>query len=291
MRAWFLLLAACSSSSPVTPNGPPAALVAVPAPDDVQVATVNGRPVFGSCVADQIKRFPALSKQAALDQCIELELLAQVAEGKGLATFPEVVDVTRTALVRRLVDQFAAKYPGPDSLKTQIDDIYKKVGSATRPEVRHAWHAIVLADKKASEPEHAAARQIAEQLYQTLKDETGMFRFQLEAAVAALKLPSGVKIEVQELATSKDDLRWAAEFRGALFGITEVGRVAPVVKTDYGYHVILLDDLRPETAVEREQVFQGLLRQLFVQYVNELMDRSTIAVDRDMLGATGEEAP
>lgn len=292
MRAWFLfLVVACGGSSgPVTASGPPAASIAVPGPDDVQVATVNGRPVFGSCVADQIKRTPTLTKQIALQQCVDLELLAQTAETRQLATTSEVIDATRTALVRRLLDAFEARYPDPESMRTEIDAMYKQVGSTSIPERRLAHHALAKADKKASEAEHAAARQAAERLYQRLKDEVGLFPPNLYEAVAAEKAATGAKFVIEELSSTRDDPRWAAEFRGAMFGIPEVGRVSPVFKTDYGYHVVLLVELTPETPVTRQQVFDGLRRQLFVKFIDELLSKSNVQV-ADQLGPPAEDAP
>jgi len=292
MRIALVLLAACGSGPPpsVTTSGPPASSIAVPLPGDVQVASVEGRPVWGSCVVAQIKRFPTLTKEIAVQQCIDLEMLAQTAERKGLAMHSEVIDATRTALVRRLVDQFAARFPDPESMKVQIDKVYQKAGTTFRPEIRGSWHAIAKASKDAPEAVHLAARQTAEQLYQRLKDETGLFSWQLENArdaVVALQQPANVELVIEELVTTKDDLKWAAEFRGALFGIPEVGRVSPVVKTDYGYHVILLSDLKPAAPIERAQVFAGLRRQQFVQYVGELTSQSRIEEDPGQLAPEG----
>ncbi len=289
--AWVFIVAACGGGSGPQgiQSGPPAAFIAVPPPGDVQVATVNGRPVFGSCVAEQSKRM-AVTREIAVQQCIDLELLAQAAEGKQLATTAEVIDATRTALVRRVVDAFEAKYPDPESLRVQIDEVYQKVGTHTRPASRVSRHAIVLAGKDASADVHTAAREIAEQIYQQLKDETGLFPAQLDAAVAAAERP-GITVKTQDLGTTRDDQRWAPEFRGALFAIPEVGRVSPVVKTEYGYHVLLMTELRPESEVERTTVFGGLRRQLFVEYINELMAKSTILVDGDAFKPQKVDAP
>src|SRR5439155_20343050 len=96
-------LVACGSSKappPPTPTGPPAAWLPTTAPDDVQVATVNGKPVWGSCVTAQAAH--ATSKQDALKQCIDFELLAQEANAHGIATDPDVALATRTALVSQV---------------------------------------------------------------------------------------------------------------------------------------------------------------------------------------------
>ncbi len=296
MRFAWVFMVACGGggSGPVTASGPPAALIAVPSPGDVEVATVNGRPVFGSCVADQIKRTPTLTKPIALQQCVDLELLAQTAEGKQLATTGEVIDATRTALVRRLADAFEAKYPDPESLRTQIDDVYKQVGTDMRPEYRGSRHAVAVAvTKDVPEALHLAARQTAEQIYQRLGHETGLFAQDLDAAVAAVKPPPGITVNIEELGTTRDNPQWAAEYKGALFAIPEVGRVSSVTKTEYGYHVILLTDLKPAARVERTQVFFGLRRKLFVEYVQELMSKSAVEQYPELLEppAQDEAAP
>lgn len=285
MRASLVFLIACGggSSGPATPSGPPAQLVATPAPGDVQVATVEGRPVWGGCVADQIKRFPKLTRKQALDQCIDLELLAQAAEARQLATHHEVVEATRATLVRRLLDQFASLYPDPDSMRAQIDDVYRQVGTTTRPEIRSSWHLLVKVDKTAPQPAQDAARRAADQVYTRLKDETGLFPHALEEAKAALG-SAATNVEVQNVGPmEKDPTRWAPEYVGAVFGIPDVGRVSPVIQTQFGFHVILLTELTPETPVSREQVFGGLRRRAFISFVDELMKKATTEVHPELL--------
>src|SRR5688500_1194279 len=114
---WLLVFAiACGGSkspSAPAPSGPPASFIAAPARDDVQVATVNGRPVWGSCVTGQGAR--GATRDEALAQCIDFELLAQAAEARGLAVDPDVVLATRTALVSQLVArEYEDKYDGPE---------------------------------------------------------------------------------------------------------------------------------------------------------------------------------
>lgn len=288
-RTLLILLACCGggTTAPVaTTSGPPAALIAVPAAGDVQVATVGGRPVWGGCVADQIARGIAATKDAALAQCIDLELLSQQAE--RFAGDAEVIDATRTALVRRLMDAFEAKYPGPDSLRAEIDALFAKVGTHTRPELRTSFHALVMAKKDEPEATHLEARRAAEQIHQRVGNEPGLFPAQLREATEGVKTSLEIKLE-DVAAMPKDNRRYAAAYVGALFAIPEVGRVSPVIKSDFGYHVILMTDRKAEAEIDREQVFGGLRRQLFVKYVTDLMAASKIEV-ADQLPA-GEDAP
>ena len=106
MRSLVLAFAtACGSSKapPPAPSGPPAPTIAPAARGDVQVATVDGRPVWGSCVTAQVAR--GATREEGLRQCVDFELLAEAAEHRDFATDPEVVHATRAALP-------SPKYPG-----------------------------------------------------------------------------------------------------------------------------------------------------------------------------------
>jgi len=145
MRGWVVcVLAACGGgTSPAPQRTGPAATTVAPAagPDDVIVAQVNGRPVWGSCVAAQASR--GIARDAALRECVDFELLAQAAEARGLATAPEVTEGTRGALANRLVETgFEATYRSPADVPGQIDRVIAANPLlANRPERRGSTYA------------------------------------------------------------------------------------------------------------------------------------------------------
>src|SRR4051812_37787776 len=76
---------------------------------DVIVATVDGRPVWGSCVAGHMAA-RGVDRDRALEDCIDLELLAAAAIHRGLAADPDTQTELRAALVDGFVtDEFEAK--------------------------------------------------------------------------------------------------------------------------------------------------------------------------------------
>src|SRR6185436_9235466 len=122
-----LVLGACRAEAPAARTGagawaspgasPPAG------PGDAIVATVDSRPVWGSCVAAQLAR-GGRSRRAALDECIDFELLAQAAEARGLgrAPDPELERARRAAMVGRLVETgFEDRYRTPADLGATLD--------------------------------------------------------------------------------------------------------------------------------------------------------------------------
>jgi len=277
----FGALAACggggNSTAPPVVAGPPAQMVAVAAdPSDLVVAKVAGRPVWGSCVAAQVAR-GAPSREQALRECVDFELLAQEAERRGLDSLPEVVEATRTALVGRLVDRFEDRYPDPASMHDEIVKTYQSVDPASlvRPEHRESWNMLVHLPDHPSADLDRRGREFAEKVDRELIDETGLFHDHLEAA--AKKFPAGdLDIIVQRVPpTSETDPGLLPEYRGALFAIPEVGRVSPVTKSQFGYHVILLTEVYPavtlDLATAEPRIFAELRRNKFKQLVDDAM--------------------
>lgn len=255
----------------------PAAMVAGPAgPDDVQVATVDGRPVWASCLVAQAAR-GARTRQAALDECIAFELLAQHAEKRGHAALPEVREETRRALVSRLVaEDFERKYQKPDDLRPQVDAMLAKARPImNQPEFRASAYARVnVAPEAAGDPAKVeAARALAEKLHARLADETGLTPHHLQAAAERLGKEAGVELEFKTTPFFSRG-QTVPEYDAALFAIPEVGRVSPVFRTQWGFDLVLLTELslaRQYTTAEVEpSMFSEARRQQFKAWTDEL---------------------
>jgi len=80
------------------------------------------------------------------------------------------------------------------------------------------------------------------------------------------------------------------EFEEAAFKL-KIGEVSPLVQTDYGYHIIKLDDKKPEMQLEFEEVKSEIKKKLtedkkestFNKYISELEKKSKIVKNTDML--------
>ncbi|HSS01864.1 MAG TPA: hypothetical protein VLM79_32625, partial [Kofleriaceae bacterium] len=244
----LLVAAAGCGAPPSAPSGPAvAAIVATPklTPDDTEVARVNGRPVWSSCVAVQAGaaaagRAPDELRRSALDQCVAFELLSQAAEARGLAAGREVAEATRTAAVNRLVEiDFEQRYKTPDDLKQAVDIVME----------RNAWRMHILElrastfarfDVPAGAPHDVDARAhaLADKLAAELAGETGLFGVHLSEAAKRIGAGSDIQLETTDVRpTHQDDL--VAPYAKALYSIPEVGRIAPPVRTQWGWDVVL----------------------------------------------------
>ena len=309
-RIWISLLIACGGSSepaaPVkasAPSGPVASAAA--APDDVVVATVDGLPVWGSCVAAQVQR-TGVDRAAALQECIAFELLAREAARRGLAGDPEVTEATKQAMVSELVaHEFEDKHRTPADMKEAIDTVIdRNKEQLDRPELRASSFVRVEAPEKTTPAEtNAKARALADQIYAELADKTGLFPSHLLETARRLVKGTGLTVTDAEFRPATREALVPA-YRDALFGIPEVGRVAKPARTEWGWDIILMTAHFPPIKQSREdvaqQIFPDARRALFGRWVAQLVrsfgsritvNSSALAQAEDAGSGTGSAAP
>lgn len=267
---------ACGSDAPPPPRAPAPVAGAQPAagPDDVAVATVNGRPVWGSCVAAQAQR-AKISRKAALDECVAFELLAQAAEARGLARDPEVALAARTAMASRLVEVgFERRVRTPDDLRPAVDrEVERYSDQLDRPELRASAFARVEVPAGAPPAQDAAARALAEKIAGALERETGLFPVHLRETADRLAAGSGLHLAHGEFrAATREGL--VPPYADALYAIPEEGRVGTATRTPWGWDIILMTRRLPPEVRTREEiaekVFPDLRRRYFHRWVDEI---------------------
>ena len=198
------------------------------------IATVNGKPVPKTRVdllVQQAERSgqkvgPEIQQQAR-DQVVLREIFVQEAEKRGVAASPDFrnqMDLARQSiLIRELFEDFRKKNPVTDAEAKVEYDKFKAQATGTEYRARH-----ILVDKE-------------------------------EEAVALIKkIKAGEKFEDLAKASSKDtgsganggDLDFAKpdsyvpEFGGAIVKLKKGELTETPVKTQFGWHVIRLEDTR-----------------------------------------------
>jgi len=294
LAAW---LTACGGSSSPAP-APPAAVLATPrlSADDFEVARVNGRPVWASCVAAQAHATAAASPPAsgtadqrragALDQCLAFELLTQAAEARGLAEGREVAEAARAAAVNRLVaTDFEQRYRTPGDLEKPIDLVISR--NARRMHVvaqRSSTYARFIVPKDAPPDLDAKAHALADRLAAALADEPGLFGTHLIDAANRIAAGSDLKLETSDVKpTRRDDL--VEPYAQALYAIPEVGRITPAVRTPWGWDVVLWTGGVEAKETSREELvaelFPEIRRRQFQLWVTQLGKQLGVHIEVD----------
>jgi peptidyl-prolyl cis-trans isomerase C len=233
------------------------------------VAVVNGKPVPSARVDAMVKQMssqgqPDTPQLRAMvkDELINREILIQEADRLGLSNSPDVksqVEMARQSIViRALVADHVKKFPIKDAdLKAEYDKFKAQAGDKEY----HARH--ILVEKED------------------------------EAKAIVAKLKGGAKFE--ELAKqSKDpgsaanggDLDWASPasfvkpFSDAMVALKKGEYTETPVKTQFGYHIIKLDDVRaakvPTFEEVKPQIAEQMQQQRLQAYQQELKSKAKI---------------
>ena len=231
-----LTLGACNKDGAATK--PAATAATATAAVEPPAATVNGQPipasVFAVVVQGQFQKKPSEitpeQRKAVLDQLIDLYVAAQAAEKEGLAKDPEVVarvDFQKAnALASALVQKHMKdKTPTDEQLKAEYE---KQIAAMPKLEY-HARHILVK--------EEAQAKDAIAQLNKGAKFEDLAKKMSIDGSKA-----------------QGGDLNWftpermVKPFSEALEKLKKGEYTKEPVKSEFGWHVIRLEDTRPANA-------------------------------------------
>jgi len=261
VAAITVLLAACGKGQQAAAPAPAAADKAA----TTAVAIVDGTPISRDAFDDYLKGLlrgkpatdvTAEEKNQVLDQMINMQLIAAQAEKDGLEKDPDVA--TRIALLRTqiLADSAAQKYVKTNTPSDQ--ELHAEYDSAIDKTEYHAAHILVPTKEK------------AEQLIKKLK--------------------GGAKFEDVAKAESTDnsknqggDLGWfttarmVKPFGDAVKGLKK-GEITPEpVQTQYGWHIIRLEDTRDAPFDQMKgQLTNGIMQKKFAAYIETLKKNAKI---------------
>jgi peptidyl-prolyl cis-trans isomerase C len=233
------------------------------------VATVNGKAIPAARVDQVVKQVVAQGKQADSPQLREAikkdligrEVLIQEADKQGYGTRAEVKAALENARQSIIINAMLADYVKKNPVKdAEAKAEYDKYKSQVGDKEYHARHILVATEE--------------------------------EAKAIIAKLKAGGKFE--ELAKqSKDgsaanggDLDWASpasyvpEFSKAMVALQKGAITETPVKSQFGYHVIKLEDTRqakiPPFEEVKQQVTESLQQRKLQAFREELMKKAKI---------------
>ena len=247
----LLILGACNSK---TGNTPAAGDIA---------ATVNGTPISKSSVDKIIGQRSTMgqpdspeTRKAIINQIAMTMLVSQEAIKKNLDKTPEVIDqinLTRQSiLANAYVEDYTKNNPvSDDMLKAEYDKVKAQM-SGTEYKARH-----ILVDKEAD----------AKAIIAKLKKNPKLF----DSLAKQYSKDPGSKGNGGDLGWF-DPRAMVPEFGAAVAKLAKGKFTLEPVKTQFGYHVILLEDTRAKQVPTFEQVKPQLAKQVQDQNIKKLID-------------------
>ncbi len=252
--ATLLALSACGINDSVPAAGTSGGAVA---------ATVNGVPISERFVDMMLKQRTDLGREASaearrgfVDRLAMQLVIAQEAVKNGFDKKPEVMDQMELSRQSILIDAFIQEYLknhaiSDDELKAGYEEI-KKAASGNEYKARH-----ILVETEAE------AKEIIAKLNKNLK---------------AFEALANEKSKDRGSKANGGDLGWfdpqgmVPEFGAAVAALSKGKFSEQPVKTQFGYHVILLEDIRAKSVPSLEQVKDTLMQQLQGQNLKKHLD-------------------
>ncbi len=233
---------------------------------------VYTKTVAGKAAAD----LPADQRERALDNLVRAELIAQQAEKDGLTKDPQTAGLLELARLNVLQQAVSERYlkdkkPTEQELRAEYET---QVASLPRLEY-HARHILV------------ATEQFAESLEKQLEKGADF------AALAKREtMDEGSKASGGDLGWFTPD-RMVKPFADAVVALKPGQYTRTPVKTQYGWHVIKLEETRDVAAPAFDQVKQRLeqmvLAKKFKNYTDELL--KTAKVEKKEAAAAAPATP
>ena len=271
-----LSLAACNAA-----KDEKAAAPAATAPAGETVATVNGAPISKSRVDLLVKQGGAQgqpdnadTRKAILDQLTMQMVIAEEAVKKGLDKTPDVAEklelVKQSILANAYVQDYIKNNPvTEEAMKAEYERI-KATITGTEYKARH-----ILVEKEAE----------AKDIIAKLKKDAGAFA---KLAKEKSKDP-GSGAQGGDLGWF-DISRMVPEFGAAVSKLEKGAITQEPVKTQFGYHVIQLEDSKPVEAPPFDEVKPALSQQLQQQNLMKQLDDLKAKAKIDVAGAPAATA-
>lgn len=263
IKSRILLASAASLLTLSACNADESAKTAAPATKDAAAAIVNGTTISKNRVDLLVKQRAGMgqpdnaeTRKAIIDQLAMQLLVSQEALKKGLDKNPEVIDqidlTKQSILANAFVQDYIKNNPvSDDVLKAEYDKIKAQM-TGNEYKARH-----ILVEKEAD----------AKDIIAKLKKDSKAFE---KLAKEKSKDP-GSKAQGGDLGWF-DVRSMVPEFGEAVTKLAKGKFTETPVKTQFGYHVIMLEDSRPMQAPPFDQVKPGLSQQVQQQNLKKLVD-------------------
>ncbi len=236
--------------------------------ESAKTITVNGITIPQSRIDARLKAATAQGQpnspelqNAVREELINIELLSQAANKKGLAKKPEVmqqIDLSKqTILASAYIQDYVKSHPlSDDELKKEFDRVNKLRGNKEYK----VSHILVKTEEEAK----------------AVEDQLKSKKFEDVAMDKSQDPGSSVK---------GGDLGWAVPgnfvkpFADAMVALNK-GQISAPVQSQFGWHVIRLDDTRdlkvPSFDEVKPQLTQHMQQQLVQKAIMELREKATI---------------
>lgn len=220
------------------------------------VSRVNGSAITTAEVGS-LARVGRLSAQDALRRLEAERLLAEEARARGYDRLAHTQEVAEQALVQALLARDVESLAPSDAA---LESAYAEQRARfTKSEERRSTHVLAVLDAKADRAREQAAKAFIEQAISVLRATPD-----LQAAIAIIraKAPPELELKVEDLPPVPSEGKFVPEFSQALFSLPGTGVVPSPVRTQFGYHAIVVTEILPGSETPKPEALDVLRGEL-----------------------------
>jgi parvulin-like peptidyl-prolyl isomerase len=220
------------------------------------VSRVEGSAI-GVIEVERLAQVGNLPPNAALLRLQAERLLGQEAKARGYGRHSQTELVARQALVQELLSDAVE----PVEVETaEIEGAYQaQKARFSQPEKRRGTHLLAIPTAAAGPRAALSAEAFVLQTIRALQSSQDP---QATLLAAQTESSGDFSVVVQELPLAANDGTFVPEFSRALFSVPAPGVVPDVVKTEFGYHAILVREIVPARNEPQSVAFETLRGEL-----------------------------
>jgi len=230
------------------------------------VSRVDGSAI-GTHEVERLAQVGNLPPTAALSRLQAERLLGQEAKSRGYERRAHTELLAREALVQELLVD--AVEPVEVSTADLEAEYQTQRARFKQPEKRRSVH-LLATPEPAAGPD--AARNAQSFIEKTLEQLLYASDREMVLAAAGGVSDPAFKVVVQELPLAADDGTFVPEFSRALFSTQAAGVVPNVVKTQFGYHAILIREIVPALEQPQSAAFETLRPEIVTRKQAQRLD-------------------
>jgi parvulin-like peptidyl-prolyl isomerase len=247
-----------------------------------ELARINGTVIsledFNRRYQDSLKyfQFKAPSKKNVLDDIIKREIGIQEAHKMGLDKDPNVIDRMNTVLYQAFLDKKLSK----EFDKIQVTDAEAKEYYSKYPEVRTSHIFIAVRPDATPADVEKAKKKISDIQRDYLAPGKMSFAEVAQKYSEGVAAPMGGDIDYQS-GDKLDPAYYAAAMRLGM------NQVSPIVRSQFGFHIIKLTGKKPWDEVDhpavKRAVFDQRRNQIYETYMAQLRNQNKVVVHTELL--------
>jgi len=236
-------------------------------------------------------------KKEFLDNMVQFELLGIEALKRGYGSDPEVIRSAKQVMVQKLMrEEFDNKVKKQDIPEEKLSAYYEaNKADYSKPEMRRVAHILVKVPEGADEAAKKELRRKADQVLQEVKAEEkdpNSFR-KLAKKYSDDESNKHRGGDLGYFARTEEGGPMEQAFSDAVYALTEVNAVSPVVETKFGFHVIRLTGERKKIERSFEDVKEQIRHRLYKEqrteafddFVENLRKQAQVSIKEDLLNS------